>query len=325
MPESPSPTPKVLCAGILVADHVSDPMPALPEAGQLVAVDALYLLTGGCAANVAVNVAKQGIPASAIGCLGEDFFGTFVRQDLESHGVDCSYVTTSAEQQTSQTLILLCEGEDRRFVHTFGANRDLTPGSIHPEDWSQAEVFYLGGYLVLPGMDPEATARLFQRCHELGVRTMLDVVIPADFTYAGELDAILPHLDVFMPNNDEAELLTEERDPVVQARNLRERGVGTVIVTLGAEGLIATDGRQMLRAGRYPAVEVDATGAGDAFAAGFIAGMVQGLDLERCLAYGSALGSSCVTAIGCHQGVLDAESAASFIQENPLPVTPLQQ
>ena len=323
MPAPPSHSPEVVCAGVLVADHVSEPMAALPAAGQLVAVERMYLLTGGCAANVAINVAKQGIAVSALGCVGRDAFGDFIRRDLGERGVDCAHLAVSEAEQTSQTMILLCQGEDRRFVHTFGANRSLTPAAIQPDQWPGARVFYLGGYLVLPGMEAEATAAVFQRCQELGMRTMLDVVIPTDFGYAGELDPILPHVDLFVPNEDEAGMLTGHADPLAQIGALRAAGVGAVVVTRGAGGLVAVDGAEILEAPRYDAEEVDPSGAGDAFAAGFIAGMVRGGSLRECLAYGSALGASCVTAIGCHAGVYDAAGAERFLQANPLPVTRL--
>src|SRR5437762_13429408 len=113
---------EVVCAGILVADHVCTPMERLPEEGHLVAVEGMRLLTGGCAANVAVNVAKQGIGAAAVGKVGEDFWGRFIREDLAARGVDTSQVFVSASRQTSQTMILLCKGQDRPVGHTFGAN-----------------------------------------------------------------------------------------------------------------------------------------------------------------------------------------------------------
>src|SRR4051812_1596906 len=116
---------EVVCAGILVADHVCTPMERLPEEGHLVAVEAMHLLTGGCAANVAVNVAKQGIGAAVVGKVGSDAWGRFIRDDLAAHGVDTGGLLVSPVRQTSQTMILLCKGQDRRFVHTFGANAEF--------------------------------------------------------------------------------------------------------------------------------------------------------------------------------------------------------
>lgn len=308
----------VVCAGILVADHVCTPMDRLPGEGHLVAVEAMYLLTGGCAANVAVNVAKQQIGVSVVGKVGDDYWGRFVREDLSGRGVDTRHVAVSAHAQTSQTMILLCKGQDRRFVHTFGANGDFRGADVSPELLEGAKVFYLGGYLAMPGLGTEEVVNLFRACREQGIRTVLDVVIPTGFEYAGELDAVLPYADVFLPNNDEAEMLTGEVDPRRQAEALQAKGVETVVITLGGAGLLFAQGGRAWRATHFPSKVVDQTGAGDAFCAGFITGMVRGLDLEGCVHYGSALGASCVRSIGCYDGVFTASQAADFLREHRL-------
>lgn len=311
---------EVICAGILVADHVCTPMIQLPDAGHLVAVDRMFLLTGGCAANVAVNVAKQGVGVRAVGKVGDDYWGRFVREDLEQRGVDTGGVLVSETQQTSQTMILLCRGEDRRFVHTFGANRDFRAADIRREDLDGAKVFYVGGYLVIPELLPADLKELFQYCRSKGIKTVLDVVIPTGFTYSGELEEVLPYTDVFMPNNDEAELLTGEVEPIRQVRAFRNRGTETVIVTMGGEGLLYAQGDGVWKARHFPSKVIDQTGAGDAFCAGFIAGMVRGQDLHGCVRYGSALGASCVRSIGCYEGVFSAEQAVGFLETNGLEV-----
>jgi sugar/nucleoside kinase (ribokinase family) len=123
---------------------------------------------------------------------------------------------------------------------------------------------------------------------------------------------------VFLPNNDEGEILTRETDPLRQAAALREKGVGTVVITLGGDGLLAVDDSGRWRAAHFPSDVIDQTGAGDAFCAGFISGMVRGLDLSGCLHYGSALGASCVRSIGCYEGVFDCKQAEAFLQTHRL-------
>lgn len=313
----------VVCAGILVADHVCTPMAHLPDEGHLVAVDSMFLLTGGCAANVGVNIAKQGLPVSVVGKVGDDYWGRFVREDLEARGVGTERIRVSADHQTSQTMILLCKGQDRRFVHTFGANGDLRASDIDPSALEGASTLYVGGYLVMPGMLPDELASLFAYAQERGIRTVLDVVVPTGFKYAGELEPVLPHTDVFLPNEDEGEFLTGEADPVRQARALRRLGARTVVVTMGGEGLLFAEGDQMGQARHFPSEVIDQTGAGDAFCAGFISGMVLGRDLIGCIEYGSALGASCVRSIGCYQGVFSRAEADEFLSRNRLEISSL--
>src|ERR1700720_536409 len=77
----------VLCAGIIVADHVCSPIPRLPAAGELVLADQLLLTIGGCAANVAVDLVKLGVNASVVGRVGDDVFGRVVAEMLRERGV----------------------------------------------------------------------------------------------------------------------------------------------------------------------------------------------------------------------------------------------
>src|SRR6185503_13455144 len=104
----------VLCAGIIVADHVCTPISHLPAAGELVQADSMLLTIGGCAANAAVDLVKMGVNTRVVGRVVADL--------LRDEGVDVSGLQFSASADTSQTLIVNVAGEDRRFVHSFGAN-----------------------------------------------------------------------------------------------------------------------------------------------------------------------------------------------------------
>src|SRR4051812_40852017 len=110
------------CAGILVADTFCGPMTSMPEAGQLVAVEPFRRSAGGCAANVAIDLTKQGVSVDVAGCLGRDYAGDMVLAELQSSGVGCDRVSYIDDMSTSETVILLVAGQDRRFVHNFGAN-----------------------------------------------------------------------------------------------------------------------------------------------------------------------------------------------------------
>src|SRR5437870_4607354 len=96
--ESP---PPILCAGILVADIFVPPLAALPEAGQLLATDDFLIDTGGCAANVAVGLARLGTATAVAGKVGKDAFGDFIVHELAGKGIDTSHVGRSAFAGTS--------------------------------------------------------------------------------------------------------------------------------------------------------------------------------------------------------------------------------
>jgi sugar/nucleoside kinase (ribokinase family) len=310
----------VLCAGIVVADHVCTPVSHLPAAGELVLAERILLTIGGCAANVAVDLAKLGLKPAVVGRVGDDVFGRVVAELLRDAGVNVSLLQVSPGCDTSQTLIVNVAGQDRRFIHTFGANADFRAADIPPERVTGSRVLYLGGYLVMPGVSQDDLAAVFAAARRAGVRTVLDVVTPGPADYLPRLERLLPHVDVFLPNNHEAELITGEKEPLRQAEVFRRLGVGTAIVTCGGEGTVLVDERVRLKAGVYPVPFVDGTGGGDAFAAGYIDGLLQGLDAEGCLRVASALGASCVRGVGTTTSVFTRAECEAFLRSHTLPI-----
>jgi sugar/nucleoside kinase (ribokinase family) len=310
-----SESPDVLCAGIVVADHVCTPIDHLPAAGELVKADRLLLTIGGCAANVAVDLNKMGVRAAVVGRVGGDLFGKIVRDLLRAEGIDDSAVAVSPDAETSQTLIVNVVGQDRRFIHTFGANAEFRAADIPLDLVTKCRVLYLGGYLVMPGVRQEELAGVFAAARQVGVRTVLDVVTPGPGDYLGQLEKLLPHVDVFLPNNHEAELITGEKDPLRQAEMFRRLGVQTSVVTLGGEGAVLVRDGVRLRAGVFSVPCVDASGGGDAFDAGFIYGLLHDLGPEECLRVASALGASCVRAVGTTPGVFTRAECEAFLGE----------
>jgi sugar/nucleoside kinase (ribokinase family) len=314
--------PYVLCAGILVADLFVPPLAALPEAGQLVATEDFLMDSGGCAANVSTTLARLGVMARATGKVGDDSYGAFIAQDLAHKGVETSGILASRRYGTSKTVILPVIGEDRRFIHTFGANADFNATDIDREALARASVFYVGGYMVLPDLSQDDLAGLFQFARSQGVRTVLDVVVPAgDMPLPlRDLERVLPFVDVFMPNNEEAERLTGKGDPRSQAEALLRAGCAMVVITMGGRGALLMDRAQLIEAPAFSIALVDSSGAGDAFAGGFIAAMLAGLDPTETMRFASAIGASCCGQLGCTTGVFTREQVDMFLLEHPLAV-----
>jgi sugar/nucleoside kinase (ribokinase family) len=308
----------VLCAGIIVADHVCTPISHVPAAGELVAADGMLLTLGGCAANTAVDLSKMGARAAVAGCVGDDPFGQVTRAMLQESGVEISGVRINTGRPTSQTLIVNVRGEDRRFIHTFGANADFRAADIPIEQVARCKALYVGGYLAMPNLIQDELAAILASAKRTGAITMLDVVTPGAGDYMPRLRAVLPYVDVFLPNHHEAELICGEKEPLRQALYFRDRGVGTCIITMGAEGSLLVSEHARLRAGVYDVPYVDGSGGGDAFAAGYLYGLLAKLEAEECLRAASALGASCVRAIGTTPGVFTRSECEEFVRRHEL-------
>jgi sugar/nucleoside kinase (ribokinase family) len=313
-------SPEVLSTGIIVADHVCAPVSHLPAAGELVMSDSMLLTIGGCAANAAVDLVKMGVRTAVVGRVGSDIFGRVVADLLREAGVDVSALHHSSTAETSQTLIVNVRGQDRRFIHLFGANAEFSAADLPPDLVSRCRVLYVGGYLLMKCLTGAELAKVFAAAHQAGVKTVLDVVTPGPGEYLSWLEPLLPHTDVFLPNNHEAQLITGQADPLRQAEQFHQMGAATTVITMGGDGSVLVSDRLRLRAGVYPIEFVDGSGGGDAFDAGYIFGLLNQMQPEDCLRFASALGASCVRAVGTTPGVFRRAECEEFIKRYTLKI-----
>lgn len=309
-----------LCAGILFADYTCVPISHCPKPGELVKTEGIRLALGGCAANAGLDLAKLGVRVGVSGCVGQDAFGQFIIDSLAQGGVDVAGIHKVTEMGTASTMVINVQGEDRRFVSTPGASNAFCVEHI-PAAWvREAKVFYIGGYLMMPKLETDAMVELFRQARQAGTKTVLDVVLMGGDHYWKTLQKILPVTDVFLPNDDEAALITGTRDAFEQADRFRAAGAGTVVITQGAKGTVLVSDGLRVRADVYPTEYVGGTGAGDAFDAGYIAGMLKGEDPLGCLRWGSALGASCVRSVSATESVFTRPEAQAFIERHPLKI-----
>ncbi len=312
-----------LCAGIIVADSVCQPIARIPPPGSLIRTDRVEFTIGGCAANVAVDMARLGLQIGISGRVGNDVFGREVRDRLVAAKVNCSGLVLSESAPTSTTFVLNVQGEDRRFIHCVGANAEYDGLQVAAADIAAAKVLYVGGFGLLEALSPDKVVRMFRLAREAGVITILDVVLPESGDHLLDwISQVLPWTDYFFPNNDEsAQLLRGETDPQRQAQRFQELGAKTVVITCGSQGAILASPTARLKSGVYPVTPVDATGTGDAFVSGYVYGILNHAPPERCLELGTAMGASCVRCMGATTGVFDLPQLKEMIRQNRLSVT----
>jgi sugar/nucleoside kinase (ribokinase family) len=311
---------EVLCAGIIVADHICTPISHLPAAGELVMADRLLLTLGGCAANTAVDLAKMGVRSAVVGRVGADLFGRIVADMLREAKVDIAALQAVPDQDTSQTLIVNVAGQDRRFIHTFGANAGMRAADIPRNRLPECKVLYVGGFLLMTGLTATELAEVFAEAHVRGARTVLDVVTPPGVDYRKQLECVLPHTDLFHANTDEAKLILGEVDMRRQAEIFHTWGAKAAVITHGGQGAVLVGEGVRLQAGAFPVTYLDGSGGGDAFCAGYIFGLLNGMNTQDCLRYASALGASCVQAIGTTPGVFTRPECEEFLRRHSLKI-----
>jgi sugar/nucleoside kinase (ribokinase family) len=258
--------------------------------------------------------------------VGDDVFGNLVIADLDRLGVDASSVSRSRTHPTSATVIINVTGEDRRYIHCMGANADFCFSDIDCSVLDGAKALYVGGYMAMPRFGAEDLRQLFREAKKRALTTILDVVTPSGVSVSREhVATMLAYTDVFLPNDDEAYAMTGLRSPQAQADYLaRMNPECSVVVTQGRRGALAQRKDEVIQVGAYAVEAIDESGAGDAFAAGFITGMLQGWSLEETLRFASAVGASCTRALGCTDGVFRFDEASAFVSGNLLQVERLR-
>ncbi len=310
-----------LCAGIVVVDHVCAPIDTIPDPGSLAETPSLTLTIGGCASNVAVGLPRLGLTASVAGTIGDDALGRFIHDELVTAGVCCSNLETRSDVATSATQVINVRGEDRRFIHATAANRYFTAESITDDVLDSISLLYLGGYCLADEPSAQRVEELFARARQRDVVTMLDVVVPGPGEWDSRISPVLPVTDLFVPNEDEARLLSGIDQPLKQAMHFHDLGAATVIITRGDKGAILVNHQGGWEAATHDVPVVDATGGGDAFASGYIFGLLRGEPVEQCLRLATAAGACCVQSPGATTGMPDATQLQTLARETPLAIS----
>jgi ribokinase len=268
--------------------------------GETVLGHAFTTAPGGKGANQAVAAARLGARTAMVGCLGDDAFGARLRAGLEADGVDVGGVRTAAGVSTGVAIIVVDDDGRNGIVVVPGANGLVTPGDVDAQEAALAAARVVVLQLEIPLATVEHAAR---RARALGKTVVLNPA-PAQ-PLPPEL---LACADLLVPNELEAAALagvpvTSVEDAVEAGRRLRAAGAGTVLVTLGARGVV-TVGADEARHDPAPRVKaVDTTAAGDTFIGGLCAALVRGRPLAAAVAFGQAAAAISVTRAGAQPSI----------------------
>jgi sugar/nucleoside kinase (ribokinase family) len=313
---------KVLCVGDLVVDIVASPLARLPEPGEHMLTDRIAVFPGGNALNTAVALRRLGEQVTVAGSLGNDVLGQLLLDQMQTLGLDVRGVRREPGGLTASTFILRAEGQDRRFIHSSGVEATFSGEHVSPELIPDDGVMLVGGYLKLGAWNDNVLADLMRRARRRNCTVVFNICINQD----SGIDPrrclrLLKHVDVFVPNEDEARVLTGETILARQAQVLRRAGARVAVITRGQQGLYADDGNRIVEMGIFQVPLVDPSGCGDCFTAGLVAGLLRGWDTVRVLEFASAVGALGATALGCTDGVPSFEAVEHFIQENKVTIS----
>jgi sugar/nucleoside kinase (ribokinase family) len=279
--------------------------PAFGQAERL--VEDAVLTVGGSGAITACAASRLGMRVAFCGVVGEDLFGRFVHEALIDHGVDVGGLVVDPTVSTGVTVVL-SRAEDRASLTHVGAishlRTELIPGPL----LRAARHVHVSQFFMQEGLH-QGIGELLDEVHEGGATTSIDPNWDPAERWDGGLVDLLARTDVFLPNAVEATRIAGQQDVEIAARWLARSG-SLVVVKLGRDGSLAIRGGEVVRAGASRANARDATGAGDAFDAGFLATHLAGKPLNHALAVGNACGALSTRAVG---GVLAQPTMAEVL------------
>ncbi|HVF84750.1 MAG TPA: carbohydrate kinase family protein, partial [Abditibacteriaceae bacterium] len=233
-------------------------------------------------------------------------------------GVDARGVSSDDHAPTSATTVFVARDGERSFLHSIGANAAFTENDINWDLLHDAKLLHIAGHFLLPSFDGAPCSRVLERARAMGLMTSLDTAGSPTAQWPELLRPCLPHLDYFVPSFHEAlHCVPEhiEKTPQAVARYFTDEGVGVVALKMGEAGSFIRRGNDEWQLPPFPVNAVDATGAGDAFAAGFLAGIINGLDVEDAGKLGNAVGACCVTGVGTVAGIRSLQETLAFMRE----------
>lgn len=247
---------------------------------------------GGSAANTIHGLATLGIESGFISYIGKDEIGRFFEESMNSVGVKPLLSHSNTASGTARTIIS-ADGE-RTFATNLGASLELNESVITSELFKDWDYCYLEGYLIA---NKPVFKKAITTAKECGCKIVLDL---ASFNVVEDnrefLNELLPQIDIVFANEEEAKALTQMS--AEESLHYIADKVDIAIVKVGKKGSLIKRGEEVVTIGCNKIDVVDTTGAGDMYAAGFLYGLINGYDLERCGTIGNHLAESIIQVIG---------------------------
>lgn len=249
---------------------------------------------GGSAANVAAWLARQGDAVELIACIGDDAYGDGAEQRLADAGVTLR-LRRHGDLPTGRCLVIVTPDGERTMLPDPGANLGLRPDDLGRESWQAHDHLHVSGYTLMRPNAHEAARAALDTAHAIGMSVSIDASSAAPLRAWGAeaLLSVCAPGDLLFANAEEAEVLTGDSAPTVSAAALAARGL-VAVVKAGRHGAVLARGTTVIQAPAAPGHVLDTTGAGDAFAAGFLAAYRAGADDASALTAATRLAAHAV-------------------------------
>ncbi len=252
-------------------------------------------VAGGSAANTITCTAIFGMPSSFIGKIGDDELGLLFKSDQEQYGVQTRLL--KSEKSSGRSMVFVSGGNaERTFAVYLGAALDLVPEDLSPEQFKGFDYFHIEGYLV---QNQALIRKAVELAKQAGCIISIDMASynVVESNYAFLHDIVDKYVDIVFANETESKVFTKLSDPVEALDEISKR-CKIAVVKVGKDGSWVKSGDERYFIDPWPADPVDATGAGDTYAAGFLYAHSLGLPLKVCGEVGSIIAAKVVEIVG---------------------------
>lgn len=307
----------VLCMGTAIVDCIIKGFRPEPISKTGFAARSTSLAIGGESVNQSIIASRLGLRPALVSALGTDAAGLFARTCLEQEGISTELVV-SHDGPTPVTVMFVDEAGNRKSITNRAHHYSFMPEQ-HLELLSSARVLSLGSLFRAPFVEPEGLLALLKHAKSLGMTVYADTKLPNGKVLSlADLADALPYIDYILPNEDEAAYYSAKEQPEDMADVFLHHGIRHVIIKLGPKGCLYKSADQSFRLPACRVSAIDATGAGDNFAAAFITAMLEGSDELSALRFATACAALSTTAVGATAGVKDRESVERFLRAQEL-------
>ena len=269
-------------------------------------------VAGGSAANTITCTSILGMPSGFIGKIGDDELGLLFKSDQEQYGVKTTLL--KSPHSSGRSMVFVSGGNaERTFAVYLGAALDLVPEDLKPEFFEGYDYFHIEGYLV---QNQALARRAVELAHKAGCIISIDMasynVVESNLAFLH--DIVERYVDIVFANETESKAFTKLDDPR-KALDEIARMCKVAVVKVGKDGSWIRSGENIHFIEAYPAQTIDATGAGDTYAAGFLFAHSLGLPLEACGHAGSIIAAKVVEVLGTKIDIPRWKSAKNQLHE----------
>lgn len=309
----------VVCIGVMLVDLPLGPVNENLFTRESTVVDHIQLTTGGDALNEAIIISRLGHSSALIGQIGKDMLGDFIIKRCEVDGVDHDSVIRDANISTRINIVLIKEDGERHFIKSLNTgassfrNEDINYNLI-----KKARVVSLASIFASKLRDNKVILNILKTAKENSATTFADMVPMCNGETLDFLVESLPYLDYFLPNLEEAKMLTGETTPDSIADCLLGYGVKNVVIKMGKKGCFIKNRENRFTIPAIKANVVDTTGAGDNFVAGFITAYLDGKSIVECGEYANVVAAVSTESVGGITGVKNKQVIEDRIIKNRL-------